>query len=140
MTGDRPQCPRPLSRRQLLALLGAFGIPGASLAQDARTADPRSYRVVLDNERVRVLEYRSRAGLGVCGQGMHFHPARVTIALTGARYKVTTPEGKVIQREVEPGDVFFGEAVTHSTENIGGTGTRSYIVELKDRDWKPSTG
>lgn len=129
-----------LSRRQLLALLAAFGVTREALAQDAQTADPRSFRVVLENDRVRVLEYRSRPGLGVCGQGMHYHPARVTVALTEAKYKVTTPEGKVRLRDVKPGEVFFADAVTHSTEVIGGSGTRTYIIELKDKDWKPSTG
>jgi hypothetical protein len=120
--------------------LAAFGVTREALAQDAQTADPRSFRVVLENDRVRVLEYRSRPGLGVCGQGMHYHPARVTVALTEAKYKVTTPEGKVRLRDVKPGEVFFADAVTHSTEVIGGSGTRTYIIELKDKDWKPSTG
>jgi len=62
------------------------------------------------------------------------------ISLTGAKYKVTNPQGKVVVREVGPGDVLFSEAVTHSTENIGGGGARTYIVELKGEDWKPSTG
>jgi hypothetical protein len=140
MSSDDRNGARPLSRRQVLALLAAFGVTGESLSQDARTADPRSYRVVLENDRVRVLEYRSRPGLGVCGQGMHTHPARVMISLTGAKYRVTSPEGKVALRDADPGDVFFGEAVTHATENIGGAGARTYIVELKDKDWEPSTG
>lgn len=140
MTSVDRSCARPLSRREVLALLAAFGVMGESLAQDARTADPRSFRVVLENDRVRVLEYMSRPGLGVCGQGMHYHPARVTVSLTAAKYKVTTPEGKVSLRDVPAGHVFFAEAVTHSTEMIGGSGTRSYIIELKGADWKPSTG
>jgi beta-alanine degradation protein BauB len=131
---------RPLSRRQVLALLAAFGVGRESLAQDARTADPRSFRVVLENDRVRVLEFRSRPGLGVCGQGMHTHPARVTVSLTGAKYRVIAADGRAVVREVEAGDVFFAGPVTHSTENIGGAGARSYIIELKDQDWKPSTG
>jgi len=36
--------------------------------------------------------------------------------------------------------VFFSEAQTHSAEIIGGSGTRSYIIELKSKDWRPSTG
>jgi beta-alanine degradation protein BauB len=131
---------RPLNRRQLLSLLAAFGVSRDVLAQDARTAAPRSHRVVLENQRVRVLEYRSRPGLGVCGEGMHYHPARVVISLTGAKYRVKTAEGTVVLREVGPGDVTFAEPVTHATEELGGAGARTYIVELKDGDWKPSTG
>jgi len=128
------------TRRQFLALLSALGVAPELLAQDAATSDPRSFRVVLENERVRVLEFRSGPGLGVCGQGMHYHPDRVTVSLTGGRIKVTDAEGKAVVREIPPGYVFFSRAETHSTENIGGSGTRIYIIELKDKDWKPSTG
>jgi hypothetical protein len=124
----------------VLVLLAALGVTRDVIAQDAVTADPRSYRVVLENDRVRVLEYKSRPGLGVCGEGMHYHPAHVTVSLTGAKLKVTTPDGKETFVDIPPGHVFFSEAQTHSAEIVGGSGTRSYIIELKGKDWKPSTG
>ena len=123
-----------------MALLAVFGVASDALAQDAATTDPRSYRVVLDNDRVRVLEYQSRSGLGVCGQGMHFHPARVSVSLTGAKLKRTSADGQVTFAETAPGHLFFAEAETHATEILGGAGTRMYIIELKGKDWKPSTG
>jgi hypothetical protein len=127
-------------RRQVLAMLAALGVSRDALAQDAVATAPRAFRVVLENERLRVLEYRSRPGLGVCGQGMHYHPDRVTVSLTGGKVRVTTADGRTVVREVAPGQVFYAAAETHSTENIGGAGTRTYIVELKGDDWKPSTG
>lgn len=134
------QADRPISRRQLLATLGALGLPSRALAQDAVAVDPRSFRVVLENDSVRVLEYKSGPGLGVCGQGTHFHPERVTVALTDVKARVTGGNGKPVVREIPAGHVFFAPAETHSTENIGGSGTRIYIIELKGKDWKPSTG
>jgi hypothetical protein len=128
-----------LSRRQAVALLAALGVAAEAEAQDAVTVDPRSFRVVVENDSVRVLEYKSRPGLGVCGQGMHFHPAHVTVSLTGAKLK-KTEDGKVSLVDIPPGHVFYADAQTHSAEIIGGSGTRTYIVELKGRDWKPSTG
>ena len=89
---------------------------------------------------MRVLEYKSRPGLGVCGEGMHYHPDHVTVSLTGAKLKVTTPDGKVSFREIPPGACILRPRETHSAEIIGGAGTRSYIIELKGKDWKPSTG
>ena len=71
---------------------------------------------------MRVLEYRSRPGLGVCGQGMHYHPDHVTVSLTGAKLKVTTPDGKVTFEQIPAGHVFFAPAETHSAEVIGGSG------------------
>ena len=64
----------------------------------------------------------------------------MTVALSGAKVKVTNAEGRTIVREIPPGHVFFSPAETHSVENIGGSGTRIYIIELKSKDWKPGTG
>jgi len=129
------------SRREILALLAALGVvPRRALAQDAVTADPRSFRIVLENDRVRVLEYRSGPGLSVCGHGMHYHPDRVTVSLTGAKVRVTTAGGARVVRDIPQGHVFFSPAETHATENVGGAGARTYIIELKGDGWKPSTG
>ena len=128
------------TRRQVLTLLATLGVTRDVLAQDAVTSEPRSFRVILENDTVRVLEYRSGLGLGVCGQGMHYHPERVTVSLTGAKAKITNAEGKTVVRDIPVGHIFFSPAETHTTENIGGSGTRTYIIELKGKDWKPSTG
>lgn len=120
-------------------MLATLGIAPDAIAQDAVTADPRSFRVVLENESVRVLEYRSRPGFGVCGQGMHYHPGRVTVALTAAKVRVTDEQGRSAVRDIPAGHVFYAPAETHAAENVGGAGTRVYIIELKDKDWKPST-
>jgi beta-alanine degradation protein BauB len=137
---QKNDCASALSRRQAAALLAAFGVTPAARAQDAVAADPRSFRVLIENDRVRVLEYRSRLGFGVCGQGMHHHPAHVTVSLTAAKLKRTTPDGKVTVVDIPAGFVFFAEAETHTVEVVGGAETRTYIVELKGKDWKPSTG
>ena len=132
-------CTGSVSRRQAFAMLAAFGVTQEALAQNASTANPRSYRVVLENERVRVIEYKSRPGLGVCGEGMHSHPSHLAIALTPAKIKVTQ-NGKTSYGEVPAGEVLYFEAEVHSAENVGGAGTRFYLVEMKGKDWKPSTG
>ena len=136
---DHPRA-NTLDRRQALALLAALGLPPPALGQDAHVADPRSYRVVLENDQVRVLEYTSRPGFGVCGQGMHYHPAHLTVSLTGARLKRTDADGRTSLVDVPSGHVFWAEAETHAAEVIGGAGTRTYIIELKGRGWRPSTG
>ena len=132
-------CAGRLSRRQAVALLAAFGVAEEAVAQNATVANPRSYRVVLDNERVRVIEYKSRPGLGVCGEGVHSHPAHLAIALTPAKVKVKQ-DGKTSYGEVPAGEVMYFEAEVHTAENVGGAGTRFFLVEMKGKDWKPSTG
>lgn len=101
-----------------------------AMAQDAAKVQPRSYRVALDNDTVRVLEYRSVPGLGVCGQGRHYHPRHLTVALTPARVRVREG-GKVFVGENKPGDVFWSEAGWHETENLTGREVRALIVEVK---------
>jgi beta-alanine degradation protein BauB len=118
-------------RRQLLTLLPALGLGGAAHAQDASKVQPGAYRVVLENAQLRVLEYRSRPGLGVCGVGMHSHPAHLTIALSPAKVRIKLPDGKTIIGENALGDVFWSEAETHETENVGGKDARALVVELK---------
>lgn len=133
---------KAISRRDALSLLGLMGLAQAGdvVAQDAAKVNPRSYRVLLENDKVRVLEYRSRPGFGVCGQGKHSHPAHLTIALTDGKVKITTDSDKVITDEAKAGAVFWSPAETHTVENIYGRPMRAYIVEIKDPQWAPSTG
>lgn len=118
-------------RRTLAALLPAMAFAPAAEAQDASKAQPRSYRVALENDKLRVLEFNSRPGMAVCGSGMHSHPAHLTIALTAAKARVKLPDGKVIVAENKAGDVFWSGAETHEVENISGKDVRALIVELK---------
>jgi beta-alanine degradation protein BauB len=121
-----------LDRRGVIALLGAFGVGADALAQDAVRANPRAFAVLLDNEHVRVLEFTSRPGFGVCGPGVHSHPRHVNIAITPIKGRITLPDGKSFVAENKAGDVFWEDAVTHSVENIGGSSARAYMVELKE--------
>ena len=120
--------------------MAAFGVSREALAQDPARTNARSYKVVFENDRVRVLEYVSRPGLGICGRGRHWHPPHLNVLLTDAKAKITTADGKTFVGQNKAGDVFWEDAVTHTVENIGGSGVRAYMVELKDRDWQPSTG
>lgn len=118
-------------RRALLFALPAVLAAGAAQAQDAAQVQPRAYKVVLENDRLRVLEFNSRPGMGICGNGMHSHPAHLTVALTAAKARVRLPDGKVFMAEQKPGDVFWAEAETHETENLTGRNVRALMVELK---------
>lgn len=119
----------PGRRHALLAALAAAA--GAAQAQDAAVVQPRAYRVVLENEQLRVLEFNSRPGMGVCGSGMHSHPAHLTVVLSPARVRVRLPDGKSLVAENKPGDVFWSEAETHEVENLSGKDVRALLVELK---------
>jgi len=119
-------------RRTLLSALPLLALTGSAEAQDATQMQKQSYRVVLENDKLRVLEYNSRPGVGVCGNGMHSHPPHLTVVLSNAKVRIKTSDGKVTVRDNIPlGEVFWSEAETHEVENISGRNIRSLIVELK---------
>jgi hypothetical protein len=123
-----------MRRRSMLglgAVLAGLADFAVARAQDAAKVQPSSYRVALENDRVRVLDYNGRPGMGVCGTGIHYHPPHLTVRLTPANVKITQ-NGRTVVVENKPGDVFWSEAVTHETENVGGANVRSLIIELKD--------
>ena len=121
-------------RRLLLAGLGGlaaqFGIPRAD-AQDAAKVMPRAYRVAFENEQVRVLDFVGRPGMGICGEGMHSHPARLYIVMSDWEGVASTPGTAPKPAKRQFGDVFWREAETHKVENTGKANSRVLIVELK---------
>jgi hypothetical protein len=118
-------------RRALLALLPMLVITEGSSAQDAVQSQPQNYRIAFENDKVRVLEYNSRPGMGVCGDGMHSHPAHLTVLLSTGKVRIKTPDGKLEVHNDPVGAVFWSDAVTHEVENISGSNIRSLIIELK---------
>ncbi len=124
-----------LNRRQLLlaglgGLAAQLGASGAA-AQDPARVMPRTYRVVLENDKVRVLEFVGRPGMGICGEGMHSHPERLSIVMNGYQARATRPGAPDRVQERKDGDVYWREAETHKVENIGKTNSRVLMVELK---------
>ena len=117
-----------LDRRAIVAALCCAAIPAE--AQDAAEVQPSGYRVALENNEMRVLDFHSKPGLGVCGVGMHSHPAHLTVLLTPAKVRATQ-DGKTMIVSNQPGDVFWLPPVTHETENIGSSDVRALIIEVK---------
>lgn len=119
-------------RRALLALLPMLLVTEDLSAQDAVQSQPQNYRVAFENDKVRVLDYTGRPGMGVCGDGMHSHPAHLTVLLSKGKVRVKTPDGKVeVHSDIPIGSVFWSNGETHEVENIGGSNVRILIIELK---------
>jgi hypothetical protein len=123
-----------LDRRQLLlagtaAMLSEL-VTSEALAQDPAQVQPGAFRVVLENESTRVLEFVSRPGTGVCGIGKHSHPPHLLVCLSDAKVRVTLADGRKIEAANKFGDVIWGEAETHTTENIAGP-MRALLIEFK---------
>ena len=98
-------------------------------ADDAVKTDPDKYRVVLENDRVRVLEYRDKPGEKT---KMHTHPDFVLQAMAPFKRKLTLSNGKTVTREFKAGEIVWMNAQSHIGENIGETDTHVLITELKE--------
>lgn len=122
------------ARRALLAalpaLIPAFAAAGRAEAQNAAAVQPQSYKVAFENEYLRVLDYNSRPGMSVCGDGRHSHPAHLTVPLTPGKARIKVG-GKTIEASNLVGEVFWEEAVTHEVENISGRNMRALLIEVK---------
>ena len=105
--------------------------PGSASAatRGPTETDPDKYKVIFENERVPVLEYRDKPGQRTAP---HYHPDYMLYALTSFRRSLSFPEeGKTGTREVHAGDVVWGKAQVHIGENVGATDTHVIMVELK---------
>lgn len=110
----------------LLACASSHAAP--SSARDAAVTDPDKYRVVLDNDRVRVLDYTDRPGDRT---SLHHHPDFVLYALGPFERRLIFPDGTTRVASFRGGETVFMPAQTHAGENIGTTETHVLIVELK---------
>jgi beta-alanine degradation protein BauB len=100
----------------------------AGMSLDPAVSNPEHYKVVFENERVRVLEYNDAPGQRTTP---HVHPDSVMYTLSSFRRRLVSGD---TQREVEltAGTVGWLPAQEHHGENIGETPTHVIFVELKD--------
>ena len=96
---------------------------------DPTQTDPDTYKVVFENERVRVLEYRDEPGQRT---QPHEHPDSVMITLSSFERRLIGAAGDSRDVTLEPGMIRWLDAQTHSGENIGPTPTHVVFVELKE--------
>ena len=111
----------------------AFCLPliiGIAIAygQDPVTTSPQFYKVLLENDKVRVLEYRLKPGEK---EPMHSHSAGVVYELTGGKLKVTFPDGKTQEASGISGETFWRGPTTHALENVGDTEVHAIAVDVK---------
>ncbi len=122
--------------RRVLLLIGFLCLAtSTALAQDPVKVSPDTTKVLLENDRVRVLEFRVKSGEKV---PMHSHPACVVYFLNDSKVKFTYPDGKTEEREGKAGEARWREPVTHAAENVGTTELHVLDIELKGAAKKPA--
>ncbi|MDQ1641977.1 MAG: beta-alanine degradation protein BauB [Actinomycetota bacterium] len=109
---------------------------GGSVSLDPCVTNPDHYKVVFENERVRVLEYKDKPGDRTAP---HTHPDSVMYTRSSFRRRLYA--GGSEQRDVEMKEGLAGwlPAQEHSGHNIGDTDTHVIFVELKEATDGPSS-
>lgn len=94
---------------------------------DPAVTNPDHYKVIFENDQVRVLDYTDKPGDKTTP---HEHPDSVMYTLSSFRRRLVMGD---VQRDVEltAGQANFMHAQQHSGENIGDTETHVIFVELK---------
>ena len=99
------------------------------IMQDPLVTDGDKYSVVLENERVRVLRYHDKPGDRTL---QHAHADYVLYAESSFKRRLTFPDGRKQEVDVEAGSIVWMKAHIHIGENIGNTNTDVIIIELKE--------
>jgi len=97
-------------------------------AQDPAKVDPAHYKVLLDNEYVRILDVRQKPG---DKSPMHWHPHHAVYWLTASTLKFTSSDGKTKTVTNKAGQVVWRDAETHTVEITGQTPSHALDIELK---------
>jgi beta-alanine degradation protein BauB len=95
---------------------------------DPAASNPDHYKVIFENDRVRVLEYRDRPGDRTTP---HEHPDSVMVTLSSFRRRLHG-DGESRDVQIEQGGAFWLPAQQHAGENIGDSDTHTIFVELKE--------
>lgn len=115
-------------RKVFLLTFLALAAPAAR-AQDPVKVDAKHYKVMLENDQVRVLRihYNPKEK-----SVMHEHPASVVVFLTTSKAKFTLPDGTTVtDGGGKAGALRYTEAGKHLPEDIGTTPVEAVLVELK---------
>ena len=96
---------------------------------DPTQTDADKYRVIFENDRVRVLEYRDEPGQQT---SPHEHPDSVMVTLSAFDRRLVAENGTSRDVTLAAGEVRWLDAQVHSGENTGATPTHVVFVELKE--------
>ena len=96
---------------------------------DGLKASPHNFKLLLENEHVRVLEYSLKSGEK---DTPHTHPAKSSYVVSGGKIKVYLENGETLIFDEKAGTANWGDyAGKHYVENIGNTTVTIVLTEIK---------
>jgi hypothetical protein len=109
-----------------------------AMAQDPTEVDSKHYKVVFENDQVRVL--RITYGPHYMGV-MHEHPASLVVWLTDGDGIITSADGKAEEIHAKAGDVTWSAPAKHRGENMSDQPFEVIEIELKNSSaWTRMSG
>lgn len=112
----------------LLLVAMVMFVTNIAAAQDPVKVAPNQYKLLFENDRVRVMEVTLKAGESIV---THSHPDHFVYVVSPGKLKIT-PQGKEGQEmETTQGQVLWIAAETHSAMNTGATEFKGVVVDLK---------
>jgi hypothetical protein len=109
-----------------VAAISTVAIAEAEL--DPLKLSPQLYTARLENNYVRVYEYRIKPGVK---DPMHSHPHGLVYALAGGTLRSTSPDGRTSTNDIKAGELVWREGLSHALENVGSTEMHALSIELK---------
>jgi quercetin dioxygenase-like cupin family protein len=109
-----------------VAVMASLGIANAA---DPLVAGPGMYKLLMENDRVRVMEVTFQPGQKIAE---HTHPDHFVYVVEGGTLKISKPDGSSSDAVVKAGDVLWIPAETHWATNTGTTKVRLVVNELKE--------
>lgn len=107
----------------------SFAVTGAAIADDPLEVAPDNYTLLLENERVRVIEFKDQPGDKI---PMHTHGGDYLVYFVAPMDRRFVMEGgKTVDVQAPAGEARWLGPVTHTEENIGSDPAHVVIVELK---------
>jgi len=101
---------------------------------DAVAVAPARFKVLVENEHVRVIEYQLAPGEK---DPPHTHPPKVSYVVSGGRLLIHPKDGEPFEADEPSGAASWdGARGWHYVENIGDTPVRILLVEVKSADQK----
>ena len=117
-----------MKRFALPVAVALLFVAAPAAAQDPTETDSKHYKIVLENEDVRVLHITYGAGETSV---MHEHPDAVFVSTTSNRMRMHLPDGSSVEMEINANEPMWTPAGPHRPENLSDNAISGYLIELK---------
>ena len=105
-----------------------FLFTSISFAADPVKVGPNIYKVIFENEKIRVSEVTFKPGDKI---PMHSHPDHFLYVLEAGKLILSYPDGHTSDFDAKAGQIVWIKAETHAGENVGTTEFKALVAELK---------